>query len=42
MGIIGGYIGVLLCVIIGLVGPGGNPVVLIQPFELSGYWREVD
>ena len=34
MGIIGGYIGVLLCVIIGLVGPGGNPVVLIQPFEL--------
>jgi chemotaxis protein MotA len=34
MGVIGGYIGVLLCVIIGLVGPGGNPIVLIQPFEL--------
>ena len=34
MGIIGGYIGVLVCVIVGLVGPGGNPVVLIQPFEL--------
>lgn len=33
MGVIGGYIGVLVCVIIGLVGPGGNPIVLIQPFE---------
>lgn len=34
MGVIGGYIGVLVCVIVGLVGPGGNPAVLFQPFEL--------
>lgn len=34
MGVIGGYIGVLVCVLVGLAGPGGNPVVLFQPFEL--------
>lgn len=34
MGIIVGYIGVLVCVIVGLVGPGGPAGVLFQPFEL--------
>lgn len=34
MAIIGGYIGVLVCVLVGLIGPGGNPAVLFQPFEL--------
>lgn len=33
MGVIGGYIGVLICVIVGLVGPGGDPLILLQPFE---------
>ena len=33
MGVIVGYIGVIACVIIGLVGPGGPLDVLIQPFE---------
>jgi chemotaxis protein MotA len=33
MAVIGGMIGVVVCIIIGLVGPGGNPLVLIQPFE---------
>lgn len=34
MGVIGGYIGVLICVIVGLAGPGGNPAVLFQPYEI--------
>lgn len=34
MGVIVGMIGVLACVIIGFVGPGGPLPVLIQPYEL--------
>jgi chemotaxis protein MotA len=34
MGVIVGCIGVLLCVIIGFVGPGGPLPILFQPFEL--------
>ena len=34
MGIIVGFIGVLICVIVGFVGPGGPLLVLVQPFEL--------
>jgi chemotaxis protein MotA len=34
MGVLGGMLGVLICVIVGLVGPGGNALVLFQPFEL--------
>lgn len=33
MGVIGGLIGVLLCVYIGFTGPGGPLPVLFQPFE---------
>lgn len=33
MGVIFGIIGVLVCVIVGFIGPGGNLGVLIQPFE---------
>lgn len=34
MGVIVGIIGVLLCVIIGFVGPGGPLLILFQPYEL--------
>lgn len=34
MGVIIGILGVLACVIIGFVGPGGPLIVLFQPFEL--------
>ncbi len=34
MGVIVGIIGVIACVIIGLVGPGGPILVLLQPFEI--------
>jgi chemotaxis protein MotA len=34
MGVIGGMIGVIACVLIGFVGPGGPIMVLIQPYEL--------
>ena len=34
MGVIVGYIGVIACLIIGFVGPGGPLPVLFQPFEL--------
>ncbi len=34
MGVIIGYIGVLSCVLIGFIGPGGPLPVLFQPFEL--------
>lgn len=34
MGVIVGYIGVLACVLIGFVGPGGPLPVLFQPYEI--------
>lgn len=34
MGVIVGYIGVIACVLIGFVGPGGPLPVLFQPFEV--------
>jgi chemotaxis protein MotA len=34
MGVIVGCLGVLACVIIGFVGPGGPLMVLFQPYEL--------
>ncbi len=34
MGVIIGFIGVTLCVLIGYIGPGGPLMVLFQPFEL--------
>ena len=33
MGVIVGLIGVVACVMIGLAGPGGPPLILIQPYE---------
>lgn len=31
--VIVGLLGVVACILIGLIGPGGSPIVLIQPFE---------
>jgi len=33
MGVIGGLLGVLICVLVGYIGPGGPLIVLWQPFE---------
>jgi len=46
MGVIGGLIGVLVCVLVGFVGPGGPLPVLFQPFEFlviggSGFFAVV-
>ena len=34
MGVIVGILGVIVCVIVGFVGPGGPLPILFQPFEL--------
>ncbi len=34
MGVIVGYLGVIACVLIGFIGPGGPLPILFQPFEL--------
>jgi chemotaxis protein MotA len=34
VGVIGGWIGVLICVVVGFVGPGGPLPILFQPYEL--------
>lgn len=33
MPVIGGMLGVIVCILIGLAGPGGNVLILLQPFE---------
>lgn len=34
MAVIGGMLGVIVCILVGLAGPGGNVLILIQPFEV--------
>jgi chemotaxis protein MotA len=34
MGVIVGWVGVLICVIVGFVGPGGPLLILLQPYEI--------